>query len=74
MIESNRLKTMLINNNGLSIHSKTAVESYIDKQGIGVLALCETGKLLGQNDFRNYITNSKNQRKGESISIHDSQQ
>ena len=74
MIESNSLKTMLININGLSNHSKAAVESYIDEQGVGVLALCETGKLLGQNDFRNYITYSKNQRKGVSISIHDSQQ
>ena len=53
MIESNSLKTMLININGLSNHSKAAVESYIDEQGVGVLALCETGKLLGQNDFRN---------------------
>ena len=74
MIESNSLKTMLININGLSNHSKSAVESYIDEQGVGVLALCETGKLLGQNDFRNYLTYSKNQRKGVSISIHDSQQ
>ena len=33
----------------------------------------QTGKLLGQNDFRNYITYSNHQRKGVSISIHDSQ-
>ena len=53
---------MLININGLAIHSKAAVENYIDEQGIGVLSLCETGKLLGQNDLKNYITYSKHQR------------
>ena len=45
MIESNSLKTMVINISGLSNHSKAAVENYIDEQGIGVLALCETEKL-----------------------------
>ena len=74
MTESNSLKTIFINIKGISTHSKAAVETCIDEQGIGVLALCETGKLLGQNDFRNYITHSDHQRKGVSISIHDSQQ
>ena len=55
MTESNSLKTMLININGLSIHSKAAVENYIDEQGYGVL-LCETGTLFGQNGFEIYIT------------------
>ena len=62
---------MLININGLSTHSKLAIEQYVFENNIDILAICETTRLLIKNHFKNYSTFASKVGRGVSLSIHD---
>ena len=70
MVESaNNMKTMLVNINGLSQHSKTVLENYIENEQIDVLSLCETNKLIAAKCFKNFLSYSSYLRKVATLSI-----
>ena len=62
---------MLININGLSTHSKLAIEQYVFENNIDILTICETTRLLSKNHFKNYSTFASKVGRGVSLSKHD---
>ena len=61
---ANNMKTMLVNINGFSQHSKIAPGIYIENEQIDVLCLCETDKLMDANCSKNFQSCSCYKRKG----------